>query len=891
MKTFPDDFFCEDGVWYHRGHDYIDYSDGAASENYLAQVFSRAGNLRSDSLGLLEHIRDWPSQYHLSPLRANLLRFLPLPSGARVLELGSGCGALTRYLGETLPSVIAVEGSRSRAALTRRRCQDLPQVTVLAANFQDLHFSEPFHLVTLIGVLEYAALYGQGSGDPFLHLLHAAHNHLTDHGVLILAIENQLGLKYFAGAPEDHLGRPFVGLEGYSDHRTPRTFGRLELLRLLNRAGFQDYQLLLPFPDYKLPTVVVNAALASAEAASAYNLADWCRQPSEDHYQERRYLFNEHLALAQVAANGLLADHAPSFLVLAYKQPLSQKSMIPPLPWVCQKLNILRHPRFRTRTVLVDADNAPAVLKERLSDTPEDLHLPFAQVLQTRADYLTRSSSLAFSMLQALHATSSAEESFMALLRRWHEFLLGRQLPDGCLPPWLLDCIPENLLVDDQNVLHYIDAEWHWAEPIALLWVLLRGLRNFWERYLPWLKRLSWPGPIADRDFFAHCLARLKVPCSLEEMHRWLEQESEFQHQVVYGASRAPGAASPAPPAAEPAPAGQPPVSIIIPVYNNLELTQNCLESIRRHTPPELYELIVVDNASTDGTGRFLKQLSQEARLCLISNPANLGFARASNQGAVAARGQFLLFLNNDTLPTPGWLEELLRGVTDSPQVAAVGAKLLYPDDTVQHAGVVFSERGAVYHLYRHFHRDHPAVNKERDFQVVTGACLLMRREVFFQAGQFDETFQNGFEDVDLCLKVRDLGYRIRYIPGAVVYHLESKTAGRFAREADNARYLAAKWQGRLVPDDLRYYREDGLQLVWTVNAAGKREAVIHDANGNHFKEQARAHLERGELAQALAFYEEALRFNPFDPRNRGLLAELETVRLAAATLAAGGPA
>jgi GT2 family glycosyltransferase/radical SAM superfamily enzyme YgiQ (UPF0313 family)/SAM-dependent methyltransferase len=320
--------------------------------------------------------------------------------------------------------------------------------------------------------------------------------------------------------------------------------------------------------------------------------------------------------------------------------------------------------------------------------------------------------------------------------------------------------------------------------------------------------------------------------------------------------------------------------SIIIPTWNNLELTQNCLESIWEHTPSGLYELILVDNGSEDGSRQFLDDLAAAGRVRLIANKTNLGYAKACNLGARAARGEFLVMLNNDTLVTPGWLEALLEGLGGDDRVAAVGAKLLYPDDSVQHAGVAINQGGKVYHLYRHFHRDHPAVNKRREFQVLTGACLLIRQGVFFQAGLFDEDFQNGFEDVDLCFRLRQLGYRIVYNPQSVVYHLESMTPGRFDQEEKNARYFTEKWQGRAMPpDDLHYYQEDGLRLEWQVDASGKKEPVIHDTNENPFKTEARACLNRGEVDQALAFYEQALSFNPFDPHNHSLKVEMEALR------------
>ena len=206
----------------------------------------------------------------------------------------------------------------------------------------------------------------------------------------------------------------------------------------------------------------------------------------------------------------------------------------------------------------------------------------------------------------------------------------------------------------------------------------------------------------------------------------------------------------------------------------------------------------------------FLAQLSGDIQI--IRNSDNFGFAKACNQGARAARGRFLIFLNNDTIPLSDWLTALVAEVTSHPDVGIVGSKLLYEDDTIQHAGVVFSRAALMpYHLYRRVHRDHPAVNQRRTFQSVTAACMLIRREIFEAEGGFDEEFQNGFEDVDLCLKVGDKGWQIVYQPLSVLYHLESQTPGRKAHDQDNALRFLGRWGQRwwLADEDL-YYFEDG---------------------------------------------------------------------------------
>jgi len=275
----------------------------------------------------------------------------------------------------------------------------------------------------------------------------------------------------------------------------------------------------------------------------------------------------------------------------------------------------------------------------------------------------------------------------------------------------------------------------------------------------------------------------------------------------------------------------------------------------------------VVDNGSTDGTPDYLREQESAGHLTAILNQENLGFAKASNQGGRAAAGEFLVFLNNDTEVTGGWLQELCRCAGLDDRIGAVGAKLLYPDDTVQHAGVVFNHKKMIYHIYRYLHKDHPAVNKEREFQVLTAACLLVKKEAFFSLGAFDEEFQNGFEDVDLCLKLKQSGYRLIYTPRAQVYHLESQSKGRFDHDQENAHLLSKRWLDVICADDQTYFGQDGIVATTSLAPDGSIRTVMQDSNDNFFWRQARRLAAAGRGPEAGNYYLEALRFNPFDTR------------------------
>jgi len=253
--------------------------------------------------------------------------------------------------------------------------------------------------------------------------------------------------------------------------------------------------------------------------------------------------------------------------------------------------------------------------------------------------------------------------------------------------------------------------------------------------------------------------------------------------------------------------------SIIIPTWNKVELTMQCLTALASNTGNASFEVIIVDNGSTDGTQEFLSTLGGDVQLIL--NKENLGFAKACNQGARVARGKYLVFLNNDTIPQPGWLSSLVSEVDAHPEVGVVGSKLLYPDGTVQHAGVVRDcQHLFPYHIYKSFDGSHPVVNRRREFQIVTAACLLIRRSLYEDVGGFDEKYVNGFEDVDLCLKVRERGHVVVYQPRSVVVHLEGQTPGRKQNEDANAARFLDRWGNQWwAADEDLHFHIDGYKL------------------------------------------------------------------------------
>ncbi len=243
-------------------------------------------------------------------------------------------------------------------------------------------------------------------------------------------------------------------------------------------------------------------------------------------------------------------------------------------------------------------------------------------------------------------------------------------------------------------------------------------------------------------------------------------------------------------------------VSIVILEYNNPQLTLNCLRSIRSTLRAIPYEVILIDNSDNSPSFDFAHASGLQTLTCR-KNRTNLGFAAGCNQGAALARGDYIYFVNNDTLFQDGCLEELARVLVHDKKAGIVGSKLLYEDGLVQHGGIIFD---LLTHDPKHrglFHpSDDPFLNIPLKLQAVTAASMMIRRELFETVGGFSEDYQNGFEDVDLCLKSLRAGYDIIYNPRSVLYHLESQSPGRFLREKENIALFHKRCSPYLVQDE-----------------------------------------------------------------------------------------
>ena len=286
-------------------HDNDAYSDGDETENRLLELVSSCPE--EDYPRLIMENPTWPILYHLSPMRESIVSWIPVQKGEKVLELGAGCGAVTgAFLGKGL-QVTAVDLSRRRSLINATRHKNAEDLTIYVGAAEEVlaHLSGTFDHVTLIGVLEYAAVFSEAK-KPFHYLLNMAGKAMKPDGSLWVAIENKLGLKYFAGRQEDHTARYFEGIEDYPHGDGACTFSRKELTELAAECGF-DSEFYYPYPDYKFPVKIFSDAYLPKEGELNRN---W-----QTFDADRVVLFDETHGFDNIIRAGLFPELSNSFLV------------------------------------------------------------------------------------------------------------------------------------------------------------------------------------------------------------------------------------------------------------------------------------------------------------------------------------------------------------------------------------------------------------------------------------------------------------------------------------------------------------------------------------------------------------------------------------------------
>jgi O-antigen biosynthesis protein len=530
-------------LWTRSDFSGIGYSDGQSFEFGLLETIRNSGDRSVFSAELQGKMGEWRSEYHLTPARHCLLRPLQFAPGESLLELGCGCGAITRYLGERGLNVTAVEGGAPRAAITAERCRDLPNVRVMLDDLVQFESDQQFDWVTLIGVLEYSPYFAPGP-DPVLAYLQQALRYLKPGGRLVIAIENQLGLKYFNGCGEDHQGTPFFGPNNLYGDNTAVTFGKERLEEILRQAGCQSVEFLYPFPDYKIPSAIVSDRAFHTPGFSVADLL--LRTEARDYAGRNRRLFSEQLVARTLEDNHVLQHFANSFLIVAARDATRPCTRADELAW-CFAPG--RQAAFRTETTFTqEAVGAIRVSKTHLGPVSADGNRT-GLAHQLGATPYVRGRLMAWPMLKAKLQVNAEQELITAYLPYAHH-LLSNSCPLAGQDPLQLanwetagrhiDLTPFNL-VQDGDQITAIDEEWALPQPIPAGWVLLRAIIQ--------TSALSVGRQELAKSTLESLLigitAQLGLRVERKHIDAWLAREADFLKQATGRKLRQPTAQTP----------------------------------------------------------------------------------------------------------------------------------------------------------------------------------------------------------------------------------------------------------------------------------------------------------------------------------------------------------
>lgn len=495
-----------DGVRLLRSDPDIPYRDGA--EERLWEIVRAASDISSDSTEMLEVAEGWAESYHTHPARANIVRALDIPADATVLEIGSGCGPITRYLGETGAQVDSVEPVLPRARVGRERTRDLPNVQVFCGNLEDVPPDPAYDLVVVVGVLEYV---GNGGRDlePYLQFLRECRMRLRPGGSLVLAIENKLGVKYLTGTSEDHSGRMNDSIEDYPRGTPARTFSATALFDLVGAVGFTP-RLFGVFPDYKHTRVVLDIEqLDRTSPELNENLPVF---PSRYAGTRSVRLASEERVWKEFVRDGIAGHFANSLLVIG---STDESGGLWPDDQLARYFSVNRRREYAASTTVRRGDDGIRFDRVYAPDPG-----PMIRDGVTTWSYVPGRSFLE----EFADADTDGRRS---MLERWIA-LVHEATTDDVVP---MDAIPTNVVVMDGGELTLIDSEFHDAGSADR--VILRGL--FWlavhsARTTP---PERWAPAQTIGEVFGKIAGLVDVEVTDDSLTRLIDDEASFQVAVT----------------------------------------------------------------------------------------------------------------------------------------------------------------------------------------------------------------------------------------------------------------------------------------------------------------------------------------------------------------------
>ncbi len=486
---------------YYPGEDL--YTDGSIEDELL----TIAMNHKEEELNrVIAEKKSWPVMYHFSHIRQNILEWLPITKEHKVLEIGSGCGAITGALARKAGSVRCIELSKKRSYINAYRNREFDNIRIDVGNFQDIEkdLDETFDYITLIGVFEYARGY-IGGNNPYVEMLQKIARHLNPGGKIVLAIENRIGLKYWAGCSEDHAGQYFEGLEGYHNFQGAKTFSKKELNEVIKAAGGLTAEYYYPYPDYKFPMTIYSDQRLPAKGELNQNICNFDR--------ERLQVFDETKVFDTLLTSDLFPEFSNSFLLLLGQEQIQSGKEI-----IYVKYSNERAKQFAIRTDILSCRNQKRRVRKSacykdgeahikaLADYESKLTEQWAETQLCMNKSKREENSISFEFVEgetleeqmdtllAQNREAEAKEMFLTFLkflknsgerttfRMTEDFLkiFGEQrLPNDlkALAVTDIDLVPGNLFVRDG--WQVIDYEWTFLFPIPVNFVIYRAIHYY----------------------------------------------------------------------------------------------------------------------------------------------------------------------------------------------------------------------------------------------------------------------------------------------------------------------------------------------------------------------------------------------------------------------------
>jgi 2-polyprenyl-3-methyl-5-hydroxy-6-metoxy-1,4-benzoquinol methylase len=494
------------------------YSDGSRNEQYIAKVIESSSDISSNSTELESKINGWVSKYHLSMDRVNAYRDVKFSDTDVVLEVGAGCGSITRFLAEKVKHVVAVEGSHVRAGIIKSRVRDLENVTVVCSPFQDLQYKTKFDYIVCNGVYEYSGSF-VNEKDPYDYILKLFRGLLSDDGVLIIAIENKFGLKYFTSSREDHTNIMFDGIEGYCHHPNKvETFGIVELVSKIKKE-FKFIDTLIPLPDYKFPKALISEKMINTVNTQAL----FSSFVASDYITYTPPLFNEKIVYQELSKNDMLIPFSNSFMLFSSNKNMNcfESDWLGSVYKTGRKAENMSVSKFiNTETVIVKKE----AFGQSISDD---------SMLNLDQENWADGDSIHNLILRSLcnKDFNNYKSLFNPIFLWWNSVLIFKdvELEAGNSTTVMTDFIWRNSIVNNNDVI-YIDKEWIVDGVISLDFLLFRSVYTFFMSESKYYK--DWNKLARRKNIFRVSrviFELIGMKFSVKKMYQYLSMEYMFE--------------------------------------------------------------------------------------------------------------------------------------------------------------------------------------------------------------------------------------------------------------------------------------------------------------------------------------------------------------------------